>query len=67
MLEDHCHQLGLDPANITQLMILPCYAPITLTSRQTLFRACDELYQVRIIHGPIAHCDVMLLIAHKIH
>ncbi|KAF9136913.1 hypothetical protein BGX30_010713 [Mortierella sp. GBA39] len=45
MLEDHCHQLGLDPANITQLMILPCYAPITLTSRQTLFRACDDLYQ----------------------
>ncbi|KAF9151621.1 hypothetical protein BG015_006429 [Linnemannia schmuckeri] len=45
MLEDHCHQLGIDPANITQLMILPCYAPITLTSRQTLFRACDDLYQ----------------------
>ncbi|KAG0312152.1 hypothetical protein BGZ97_011432, partial [Linnemannia gamsii] len=45
MLEDHCHQLGLDPANITQLMILPCTAPITLTSRQTLFRACDDLYQ----------------------
>ncbi|KAF9097904.1 hypothetical protein BGX29_007861 [Mortierella sp. GBA35] len=44
-LEDHCHQLGLDPANITQLLILPCTAPITLTSRQTLFRACDDLYQ----------------------
>ncbi|KAF9910195.1 hypothetical protein EC991_007122 [Linnemannia zychae] len=45
LLEDHCHQLGLDPANITQLLILPCIAPITLTSRQTLFRACDDLYQ----------------------
>ncbi|KAG0372962.1 hypothetical protein BGX24_012346 [Mortierella sp. AD032] len=45
MLEDHCHQLGLDPANITQLLILPYTAPITLTSRQTLYRACDDLYQ----------------------
>ncbi|KAF9130959.1 hypothetical protein BGW39_002423 [Mortierella sp. 14UC] len=45
LLEDHCHQLGLDPANITQLLILPCTTPITLTSRQTLFRACDDLYQ----------------------
>ncbi|KAF9927962.1 carboxypeptidase C prc1 [Linnemannia zychae] len=44
-LEEYCHQLGLDPANITQLLILPCTVPITLTSRQTLFRACDDLYQ----------------------
>ncbi|KAI7825223.1 microtubule associated protein-domain-containing protein [Gamsiella multidivaricata] len=44
-LEGHCHQLGLDPANITHLLVFPCTAPITLTTRQALHRACDDLYQ----------------------
>ncbi|KAF9938465.1 carboxypeptidase C prc1 [Mortierella alpina] len=44
-LEDHCQQLGLDAANVTQLVILPSIAPITLTTRQVLHQACDNLYQ----------------------
>ncbi|KAI1316161.1 carboxypeptidase C prc1 [Mortierella claussenii] len=44
-LEDHCTQLGLDPANITHLLLFPITAPITLTTRQTLHRACDDFYQ----------------------
>ncbi|KAF9354543.1 carboxypeptidase C prc1, partial [Mortierella sp. AD094] len=44
-LEDHCRQLGLDPSNISHLLILPFSAPITLTTRQSLHRACDDLYQ----------------------
>ncbi|KAG0017941.1 hypothetical protein BGZ80_007757 [Entomortierella chlamydospora] len=44
-LEDHCRQLGLDPSNISHLLILPFSVPITLTTRQSLHRACDDLYQ----------------------
>ncbi|KAF9960445.1 carboxypeptidase C prc1 [Mortierella alpina] len=44
-LEDHCQQLGLDAANVTQLVILPSIAPITLTTRQVLHQACDNLFQ----------------------
>ncbi|KAF9571392.1 carboxypeptidase C prc1 [Mortierella alpina] len=44
-LEDHCQQLGLDAANVTGLVILPSIAPITLTTRQVLHQACDDLYQ----------------------
>ncbi|KAF9974737.1 carboxypeptidase C prc1, partial [Modicella reniformis] len=45
-LENHCHELGLDAANITHLLVLPITAPTTLTTRQALHRACDDLYQV---------------------
>ncbi|KAF9403976.1 carboxypeptidase C prc1 [Mortierella sp. AD011] len=44
-LEDHCRQLGLDPSNVSRLLILPFSAPVTLTTRQSLHRACDDLYQ----------------------
>ncbi|KAF9115212.1 carboxypeptidase C prc1 [Mortierella sp. AM989] len=44
-LEDHCRQLGLDASNVSHLLILPFTAPITLTTRQALHRACDDLYQ----------------------
>ncbi|KAK3828254.1 MAG: microtubule associated protein-domain-containing protein [Benniella sp.] len=44
-LEGYCHELGLDAANITHLLVLPSSAPITLTTRQALYRACDDLYQ----------------------
>ncbi|KAG0333050.1 hypothetical protein BG004_000995 [Podila humilis] len=44
-LESHCQLLGLDPANITHLCIPPLLAPITLTTRQALHRACDDMYK----------------------
>ncbi|KAF9433875.1 hypothetical protein BGZ76_008869 [Entomortierella beljakovae] len=44
-LEDYSFQLGIDPSNITHLLVLPFTAPITLITRQTLHRACDDLYQ----------------------
>ncbi|KAF9964812.1 carboxypeptidase C prc1 [Mortierella alpina] len=44
-LEDHCQELGVDAANVTQLVIIPSVAPITLTTRQVLHQACDDLYQ----------------------
>ncbi|KAI8604889.1 microtubule associated protein-domain-containing protein [Dissophora ornata] len=44
-LEGHCDQLGVDPANISHLLVFPYTAPITLTTRQALYRACDDLHQ----------------------
>ncbi|KAF9194888.1 carboxypeptidase C prc1 [Haplosporangium sp. Z 767] len=44
-IDEHCQQLGLDPTNVCQLLILPFTATISLTTRQALHRACDDLYQ----------------------
>ncbi|KAF9395498.1 hypothetical protein CPC16_008025 [Podila verticillata] len=47
-LESHCHLLGLDPVNITHLCIPLLLAPITLATRQALYRACDDMYKSRM-------------------
>ncbi|KAG0266342.1 carboxypeptidase C prc1 [Mortierella polycephala] len=44
-IDEHCQQLGLDPTNACQLLILPFTATISLTTRQALYWACDDLYQ----------------------
>ncbi|KAF9408562.1 hypothetical protein BGZ94_002271 [Podila epigama] len=44
-LESHCEQLGLDPMNVCHFCIPVLLAPATLTTRQALHRACDELYK----------------------
>ncbi|KAF9375671.1 hypothetical protein CPB97_011319 [Podila verticillata] len=68
-LESHCQLLGLDPVNVTHLCIPVLLAPITLATRQALYRACDDMYKdiLRRKDGIDRWISRIITIAENIH